>query len=267
MQQKSIQFKGANVVYHLAGQGPTVLLLHGFGEDGSVFDMVVEHLQHQYQLIVPDIPGTGQSEFIAGADIETYAALVKAIADEENESGNIQINLIGHSMGGYIALAVAEKYPAILSSLGLFHSSAFADTAEKKATRAKAIDFVKEKGAYTFLKTSIPGLFNQEYITANKVHIDDLLNKSKSFSNEAVIQYYEAMINRPERINVLKEFLKPVLFLIGEHDKAIPLQSSLEQCYIPATSYVHILEKSAHMGMYEEPERVLMAVKEFLKHV
>lgn len=265
MQEKSIQFQNANIVYRVLGNGKPVMLLHGFGEDSNVWEPQIEVLKDQYQLIVPDIPGSGKSALVANANIETYAEVIKAICDEEKITE--LHSLIGHSMGGYITLAVAEKNPALLNSFGLFHSSAFADTEEKKQTRKKAIEFIKEKGAHTFLKTSTPGLFTQEYKDHHPENVEALIKAGKAFSNEALIQYYEAMIARPDRTAVLKTFPKPILFIIGEHDQAIPFDSSLQQCHLPAQSHVHILRQSAHMGMWEEQEKSNEILANFLSLV
>jgi pimeloyl-ACP methyl ester carboxylesterase len=81
-----------------------------------------------------------------------------------------------------------------------------------------------------------------------------LFEIAKIISPEALIQYYEAMILRPDRTAVLRTFDKPVLFIIGKEDNAVPLEASLSQCYIPAISFVHILEHSGHMGMWEQAE-------------
>jgi pimeloyl-ACP methyl ester carboxylesterase len=91
-----------------------------------------------------------------------------------------------------------------------------------------------------------------------------LIEEGKKFSNESLVQYYKAMIERPDRTDVLKKLNTPVLFIIGENDMAIPLQSSLQQCYLPNQSYVTILEKSAHMGMWEEVEKTNKALFNFL---
>jgi pimeloyl-ACP methyl ester carboxylesterase len=267
MQQKSIHYQNANISYRIAGKGKTVMLLHGFGEDGTVWGEQIEALKDYYRLIIPDIPGSGNSGFLPHANIETYAQILKVIIDIELPESEQDFSLIGHSMGGYITLAFAEKFPALLNSFGLFHSSAFADNAEKKEVRTKAIAFIKEKGAYTFLKTSIPGLFNEQFAEDNQEYIDDLVEKSKAFTSAALAQYYQAMIDRPERIELLKTFQKPVLFIIGEFDKAIPLESSLAQCYLPAISHVHILSKSAHMCMYEETSKANKYLIDFLNQV
>ena len=238
-----------------------------------MWERQVQALQNNYRLIIPDIPGSGKSELVANATIETYAEIIKELINIEHLQVNLTgadfelISLIGHSMGGYIALAFAEKYPQYLNSFGLFHSSAFADADEKKATRKKAIEFIQEKGPIAFLKTSIPGLFNETFEAENKSVILSLISKATNFTEAALVQYYEAMIARPDRVHVLKNFTKPVLFIIGEHDKAVPLQSSLEQCYIPAISHVHILENSAHMGMNEETAKVNSVLNNFLAQV
>ena len=152
-------------------------------------------------------------------------------------------------------MSYAKNNPDKLHSLSLIHSSAFADDEEKKNSRKKAIDFIKEKGAYTFLKTSTPNLFTQQYKDAHAEKVEALIEAGNNFTNEALIQYYEAMIARPDRIEVLKTFAKPILFIIGEHDQAIPFDSSMKQCHMPVQSHVHILRQSAHMGMWEEEEK------------
>ena len=273
MEEKNFQYKGSEIYYRSIGQGKPVILLHGFGEDGTVWERQVTALQNNYRLIIPDLPGSGKSLLVANANIETYAVIIKELVNIElspaiqNGGDLANVSLIGHSMGGYIALAFAEKYPQYLNSLGLFHSSAFADADEKKATRKKAIEFILENGALTFLKTSIPGLFNETFAVENESVISSLISKATNFTDAALVQYYEAMIARPDRVFVLENFTKPVLFIIGEHDKAVPLQSSLEQCYLPAISHVHILENAAHMGMYEQTEKANMALINFLSEV
>jgi pimeloyl-ACP methyl ester carboxylesterase len=164
-------------------------------------------------------------------------------------------------------LAFAEKYPSLLDAFGLVHSSAFPDNQEKKNTREKAIEFITNNGAYEFLKTSIPDLFykGQDGSKPSSSYINELIEKGKKFTPEALIAYYRAMINRPDRTAVLKTFPKPILFIIGQFDKAIPFQQSLQQCYLPSQPRVHILRFSDHMGMIEESDKVNNALLKFLQ--
>lgn len=279
---KFISYKDKQIHYRLFGTGKTVVLIHGFGEDGNIWKDLIKVLQNDFKLIIPDIPGSGSSEMLEGnVSIDDYADVIKIIIDKETRNdlpaeaqqsstfptasgGEIEgATMIGHSMGGYITLAFAEKYPDLLNAFGLFHSSAFADDEEKKQTRSKAIDFIKENGSYAFLKTAIPKLFAGDL---HKKEMDQLMEKGKDFRSEALIQYYNAMINRPDRTGILKSFSKPILFIIGEKDSAIPLKSSLEQCHFPAKSYVNILD-TGHMGMIEEPVQTSSIVKSFLQSI
>lgn len=250
--------------YKTYGSGQPVLLIHGFGEDSSIWDAQINFLKDKYRLIVPDLPGTGASPLLQkeNATISDYADLIKQLLDEEKTESLV---MIGHSMGGYITLAFAKKYPEMLSAFGLVHSGAFADDMEKIATRKKGIKFIRENGAEAFLKTTTAGLFFDP--EKSKKDIETLLQKGKSFPPDTLIQYYEAMITRPDRTNVLKTFEKPILFIIGEHDKAIPFSQSLPQSHMPAVSYIHILRNSGHMGMLEETKKVNEILGEFLQSI
>jgi pimeloyl-ACP methyl ester carboxylesterase len=239
------------------------MLLHGFAEDGEVWKYQTEFLKDHCQLIIPDLPGSGLSPFNNQLNtIDDYAEAVKAILDNENISSCI---LIGHSMGGYIALAIAEKYPQLLKAFGLFHSTAFADTEEKKQIRLKAIDFINTNGAATFIKTTTYNLFAQPYKTNYPEQIEALIKSGSNFTNEALTQYYHAMINRPDRTTILRNAGIPILFIIGEHDVAVPLQSSLQQCHLPSKSYIYILENSGHMGLWEETAKANKILLDFIK--
>lgn len=260
--QKNILFQDTPVHYRVIGNGNPVLLLHGFGEDSTIWEHLIADLQLDYRLLVPDIPGSGLSPALPGSPtIDTLAdAMASLLKAEEVDSCTV----LGHSMGGYIALALVEKYPYWANGLGLLHSSAFADSEEKKEARQKSIDFIRTNGAQAFLKTSTPGLFTPEFAAAHADIVNELLQKGKKFTAEALVQYYQAMIGRPDRSEVLKQFDRPVLILAGEHDKAVPFDHSLQQSHFAPITQLQILRKSAHMGMLEETELFNKAVKDYL---
>lgn len=261
MQTKNISHNNSNISYRIAGEGKPVMFVHGFAEDSRIWDDIINEFKDRYQLIVPDLPGSGLSSMLEGDAIsmEDYADTLKAILDEENIG---QVVLIGHSMGGYTSLVFAKKYPHLLKALGLFHSSAYADDEAKKETRRKAINVIKEKGGMAFLKTAIPGLFADA--EKSKADIDTLLERGKEFEPEALIQYYEAMIARPDTTEVLKNIQQPVLFILGEHDKAVPFEQGLQQTHLPSIADINILRNSAHMGMLEEKEQSFSILAHFL---
>lgn len=261
MGKKEIINKGKKLVYQTAGKGKPLLLIHGFGEKSDIWKNQVEFLQNNYLLIIPDLPGSSESELQEDMSMEGMAASIKEILDKEKIT---RCTMIGHSMGGYILLAFAEKFSTYIEAFGLFHSTAFADTEEKKAARRKGIEFIKEHGAFSFLENTTPTLFSP--VTHEKIPqlIDQQIQMLDNFSAASLVSYYEAMIQRPDRTHILRNSTSPVLFIAGKYDTAVPLTDSLKQCHLPSLSYIHILENSGHLGMLEEPEKVNQILKNFL---
>lgn len=256
------------VSYRIAGDGSPVILLHGFGEDGNIWTEQANELSSDFMVIVPDLPGTGTSAsalaHLPDQNIEALADVIKEIARQEKLE---KFALIGHSMGGYITLAFAEKYGDMLSGLGLVHSTAYADNEEKINNRKRSIQFIKDHGSTAFLQQMIPGLYGEIYKKNHGDLIEKHIESSKDIDPEVLITYSEMMIKRPNRIHVLSGFQKPVLFIMGTEDKTVNLTDSLAQCHVPVESHVHILESSGHMGMKEKSRETTNAMKKFLLHI
>ncbi len=259
---KTIIIEGRRIHYRLSGTGKPVMLVHGFGEESDVWNELSDSLKNNYRLIIPGLPGSGDSELIPDMSVEGMAEVLHAILHEENLPTCV---LIGHSMGGYITLAFAEKYANHLSGFALFHSTAYADSEEKKAIRRKGIEFIREHGAFAFLKASTPNLFSPRTREENATLVEKQIAGLTRFTREALVAYYTAMINRPDRSDLLKQSVVPVLFIIGQHDIAVPPADSFRQSQLPEISYIHQLEKSGHMGMLEEPGRCVEILEEFLR--
>lgn len=257
--EKLYNYNGNTVSYNDIGQGQVVVLLHGFGEDSCIWNNLVENLSKEYRVIIPDLPGSGKSGMLNSdkAEIEDYSTCMMKLLENEKI---VKCILLGHSMGGYITLAFAEKYAALLCGFGLIHSTAFADNEDKKENRRKSIQFLKENNSFAFLKTSIPNLFSEKTKKESVGIITSLIKRGESFSSESLIQYCRAMMNRPDRTNVLSTTKLPVMMIIGEEDKAVPMEDVLKQVHLPAIVLVHILTDVGHMGMLEKP----LALTEYL---
>ena len=263
--QKIIATLTGTQSYSIYGKGEPILLLHGFAEDSRIWNEQVNFLKNNYQLIVPDLRGSGAS--IIGSkptSVEDFADDIKQILDAENISTCI---MLGHSMGGYITLAFAEKYPASLHAFGLIHSSAYADNKEKKEARLKSISFIEEHDPFEFIKTTIPKLFAESFNQQHTKKVEELVEQGKQFSKEALIAYYKAMINRPDRTQVLRKATMPVLFFIGEEDKAVNPQDAIEQSSLPLVCKVKLVKGIAHMGMLEATDELNECIDEFIKTV
>lgn len=251
--EKTINTEGQQWYYRKAGKGTAVVLIHGFAEDSQGWAFQQEFLQQHFTVIVPDLPGSGHST-ASGTNwsIEMFAEGIRAILEEEQIRTAI---IIGHSMGGYIALAFAEKYPQQLLGLGLFHSTALADSEERKNIRRRGIEFIKEHGAAKFLEQATPNLFAGETRHQHPALVQQITERYAGFSAQSLISYYEAMIDRPDRTAVLQDIRQPVLFVIGQYDSTIPPEAVLPQTYLPSFSFIEILNHSGHMGMLEESAR------------
>ncbi len=265
MENRYLSYRHQQVAYRVCGTGHPLILLHGFGEDGNIWEQQVATLQESNRIYVPDLPGTGLSASALAAEsewtIEKFAHVIKEIALNEHLS---TFTLLGHSMGGYITLAFAEAYPDMLQGFGLIHSSAYADNKEKIASRNKGIDFINEHGAVKFLEQMIPGLYGDQFKQLHGEEISRHVESMKEISDESLNSYYKAMMVRPDRTHILSEAQKPVLFIIGAEDKTVNLSDSLAQSHLPEESHVTLLENSAHMGMREETMKTTAAIKAYL---
>ena len=265
---------------------------------------VADHssLTEKFKFIIPDLPGSGASEMIDDMSMEGMAEVVKAILDKEHvlpipwtgengahpspnqpaknkdEYSTSEVSewvtpplgepegaaLIGHSIGGYVALAFAEKYPEYLKGLGLFHSTAYPDSEERRTNRKKAIESAKNNGVRSFLKTMIPNLFSPNSKEKMPNTIDEFIIRTNNFSADTFVSYYEAMMQRPDRTSVLKNLKIPMLIIAGKYDNAAPLNDLLKLCHLPEISYFHILSDSGHMGMIEEVEKSNQILNDYL---
>jgi pimeloyl-ACP methyl ester carboxylesterase len=259
--KKETKYQQKTITYQVEGEGQPVFLLHGFGETAAIWQHQVTQLKDRYKLIVPDLPGSGESELIDDMSMEGMAETIHAIIHAE---GIDTCTVIGHSMGGYITLALVQQYWNHVQAFGLFHSSAYADSAEKKEARKKGIAFIREHGAFEFLKTSTPNLYSPQSREERPELIDQHVQTLRNFSADALVLYYEAMMARPDTTSVLRKTTVPVLFIIGEKDAAVPPADTLQQSHLPEKAYIHILRQSGHMGMLEETKRSNLILEEFL---
>ncbi len=268
MKQKSIVYDGSRINYYISNNNePAVMLIHGFGEDGTIWENQIAALQNKFRLIIPDIPGSGHSDYmkISGISfLDRYAETLYQILLTEKLA---PVTLIGHSMGGYIALAFLRLYKEYTHGVGFVHSSIFADSEERKGMRKKGISFIQRLGAHQFLKQSIPNLFASDFAVSHPEVIEKLVQKSWQFTADTLIQYYKAMIERPDSCEMIRNYRKPVLFIIGEEDKSVYLQDSLKQCHIPSISLIKILPGVAHMGMWEAKSQVTRSLEDYLNYL
>lgn len=265
-ESKNILYKDTEIFYEVHGNGkPVLVLIHGFAETGAVWVYQTAYLKKCFTVIVPDLPGYGRSAELniepSKTTIEDYADCIYTIIKKENIENCI---ILGHSMGGYITLAIAENHSEILSAFGFVHSTALADSEEKKQNRLSGIEMIKTYGSYSFIKKTTPNLFAQKFKEERTDKIDQLTEQGKLYSKKSLQQNYYAMMNRCDRTNILKNTKFPVLFIAGKQDNAVSLNDTLKQVHLPEISYIHILNNAGHMGMWEAADKVNEYAEEFV---
>ena len=130
--QKRIKYKGIEVVYYDRGEGACIVLLHGYLETAEIWIEFAEQFPERFRILMLDLPGHGKSGIWGKIHtMDDLAGSVYAILKAEDIE---KVFLVGHSMGGYVAMAFAELFPEKLTGYALFHSTCFADTEEKKRT-------------------------------------------------------------------------------------------------------------------------------------
>jgi pimeloyl-ACP methyl ester carboxylesterase len=253
------------LAYIEQGEGDPLILVHGFCESKAIWKDFIPTLSRRFRVIALDLGGFGDS-----ADFLPKPAKVETLAEQVNDLwlqlGIDRAVMIGHSLGGYVSLAFAEKYPDKLLGLGLFHSTALADSDEKKKTRNNVIEFVEKHGVEKFIESFVEPLFYSKRHTELQGSIYQVKQIASETPEMSVLEVTKAMRDRPERTAVLRNASYPVMFIIGREDGAVAFESYHQQVMLAPESFVHILPQTAHMGMYERKEETLNMIEFFTEY-
>jgi pimeloyl-ACP methyl ester carboxylesterase len=243
------------------GHGQTLVFVHGFCESSKIWTRFEEELSPIFRVICVDLPGYGSSAYDSETiSIEWFAKEVKQLLSSLKIS---TFTIIGHSLGGYVSLAMAELFPRSIERLVLFHSTSFADSAEKKLNRDKVISFIERNGLELFMDSFVNPLFAEANRERCNADIDFLIAEGKKCNQDAVIETIKAMRDRKDSSAVLVSFSKPILMIIGQDDIAVPIQDSLKQSEFSGTIQALVLKNCGHMGLFEKPTTCITRIKEF----
>jgi pimeloyl-ACP methyl ester carboxylesterase len=252
-----------NLFFYESGSGFPVIFIHGFCESSNIWKSLSKELSEEFRILCPDLPGFGKSplpenEFSLEEIGDTLVSWLKEL--------NIkQCIVIGHSLGGYIALEILRKHPDFVQGIGLFNSSAFEDPLDKKENRNKLIDFIHHHGVDPFLKTFVPSLFYPETAKKHAKTIAQISAEGLTIAPDSVMKYAAAMRDRLDSIDLLKEYPDRILQISGEFDQNVPLEKSKKMAAIIDAENVHIIPKSAHMSLFEQSEMCYDAIRKFVR--
>lgn len=259
---KSAPFRQDLVHFTDTGKGRVVVLLHGFLGSAQIWEDTIRVLSRSYRVIAIDLPGHGQTPCFGYVhSMELMASAVKAVLDHLRLKRYV---LVGHSMGGYVALAFAELYPEFLRGLCLYHSTAYPDSDEKKRDRLRAVELVK-KNRRVYTRTTITHLFAAKNLKYLRKEISFAMGIAAKTSQRGIVAALLGMRDRPSREMVLGWVRFPVMMVIGEHDNILPPQSLLEQSELISDKTVLWLEHDGHFGFLESPLASNGALRKFLR--
>ncbi len=242
------------------GEGAPVLLIHGFLANGGMWQPLLPDLKNR-SFIIPDLPGHGQSAPLTSPfTMETVADLC---AELVLESKHDRVDVVGHSMGGYIACALLERHPELVRSLCLFHSSARCDDNNKKKARVKAIEAAKMHKTL-YLKTILASLFSKPFQAERFDKIEELINEADQMSTEAIVQALKGMKVRAERTDVLTANEVPIAYILGDVDTRLPIDEMKKELALTRPQQHLVIEGCGHMSHIEAPQEAGLFLKAWL---
>jgi len=255
-----LPFKGANIYFETHGKGPAIVLLHGFLENSSMWKDLIPELSKQNKVIAIDLLGHGNSDCLGYVhSMELFAETVYAVLKQLKIR---KCSLVGHSLGGYVALALAEKHPEKVKGLCLMNSTSNEDSEERKDIRTRA-NKMAQTNLKNMIQLSISNLFYHENLLKFTSEIDFLKQEALKTSLQGYLAAQEGMKIRPNRNHILTNATFKKLLIIGEKDPVIDVNISLEEAQKTNSEYV-ILD-GGHMSYVENTKQLLDALQSFLK--
>lgn len=243
--------------------GKCVVLLHGYLESLLVWEDFVPYLYKEVRVVTLDLPGHGIS--VVTGTVHTMEFLADTVAEALKSLGIGRCTLVGHSMGGYVALAFCERHPEMLDGLVLLSSTPNPDTPEKAENRRREIAVV-QAGKKDMLAHVAPAAgFAEQNRTRMQDAIEDLTEQVFITEDEGIVALLGGMIARKDQNGMLRTSKVPQLFILGKKDNYIPFETAEKMVAEHPQAKVVWLENSGHMGFLEEPETTANAILGFVK--
>ena len=259
---KTTIYKNTKIAFTDQGKGTTIVLLHGFLENQTMWNAFVLELSKKYRVITIDLLGHGETECLGYVHtMEDQADMVQHVLHELKIRKAV---LAGHSMGGYIALAFAELYPDTMKGLFLLNSTSLADSDERKINRDRAIIAVKQN--YTnFVRMSIANLFSESNREKLAEQIEQVKIEALKTPLQGIVAALEGMKIRKDREVILHFAPYPMQLVLGKNDGVLNYDDNLGQ--IENTKVELTTFPDGHMSHIENQEELLKVFLSFLKRV
>lgn len=259
---KQFLYKNIKISYTDAGKGTAVVLLHGFLENKNMWNALVPELTKKNRIITIDLLGHGDTECLGYVhSMEDNADIVQAVLHDLKIR---KAAIIGHSMGGYVAMAFAELYPEMMKGIVLLNSTSRADSPERKTNRGRAIKAVKQN--YTaFVRLSIANLFSEKNREILLNEIETARTEALKTPLQGIVASLEGMKIRKDREVILHFAAYPMLLILGKQDPVLNYEENATQ--IENTPLELVTFPDGHMSHIENTEELMKVLVNFLKRV
>jgi 3-oxoadipate enol-lactonase len=243
------ELNDVNIAYNDRGVGPTLVLLHGFPLDSSVWDDAADLLEGTFRVITPDLRGFGRST-------DTKAFTLESLADDVHHFllaiRAAPCFLGGLSMGGYIALAFAKKYPGDLKGLALIDTKSAADFAEAKKGREQMIDLVRKSGSGAIAGQMFPRMIAPASVQAACAKkLRSIMEQCPPLTIEHALA---AMRDREDYTALLSTLPMPVLIVVGDQDAIASPEIARAMHQTAPRSRLAIIPEAGHISPIEQPQ-------------
>jgi pimeloyl-ACP methyl ester carboxylesterase len=259
---ETLLYKNTQISYSDTGKGTAVILLHGFLENKTMWDNYISELSKKNRIITIDLLGHGKTESLGY--VQTMEENADMVYDVLSKLKIKKAVLVGHSMGGYIALAFAELYPEKMKGLVLLNSTSKEDSSERKKNRDRAIKAVK-KDYETFIRLSISNLFSEDNREKLIKEIEEVKIQALLTPLQGIVASLEGMKIRKDREFLLHSTTYPKLLILGKKDPVLNYEENLEQ--IKETTVELVTFPDGHMSSIENQTELRTVLKVFFKGI
>lgn len=243
------------------GQGSPLILLHGFPFNGSLWHEQTRALGDHHRVITPDLRGHGQSPAPEGTyTMETMAGDVLRLLDSLDID---KAALMGHSMGGYVTLALWRLAPERFSAMGLICTHAWADTPAVRENRENQAHQVFVQGSAAIADAMAPRLFAPG-VAPDEPFIEQARTMMLNTRPIGIMGALRGMAARPDSSALLPGINVPVLVIAGDSDAIIPLQRAEAMAQALPNATLVTIENAGHMPMLEQPQATALAIRNFM---
>ncbi|HKX85457.1 MAG TPA: alpha/beta hydrolase [Flavobacterium sp.] len=256
-----IRYKNIKIAYSEVGKGTPIVLLHGYLENAGMWNFHALQLAQYYHVITIDLLGHGQTECLGY--IHTMEDMADAVHAVLQALKIKKATFVGHSMGGYVALAFAELYPDNCNGLVLLNSTSKEDSEERKQNRDRAIKAVK-KDFVMFIRMSIANLFSEDNRERLDSEIELVKQEALQTPLQGIIAALEGMKIRENREKLLHTANFPMLLILGKKDPVLNYQDNKKQ--IEGTKVELVSFPDGHMSHIENRDELLAILIDFMKN-